>query len=81
MRCIGSIQNLRGIFDGFFDRQRPLEEKVQCRAARSTLWQHQASRQRNDCTCAAQANEIPAIRAEIATAGIQAFNPGQCREQ
>src|ERR1700739_945647 len=33
-----------------------------------------ASRQSNDCTCAAQANEIPAIRAENATAGIQAFN-------
>ena len=34
-----------------------------------------ASRQSNDCTCAAQANEIPAIRPEIATARIQAFNP------
>jgi hypothetical protein len=34
-----------------------------------------ASRQSNDCMCAAQANEIPAIRAENATAGIQAFNP------
>src|ERR1700722_17301393 len=34
-----------------------------------------ASRQSNDCTCAAQANEIPAIRAENAAAGIQAFNP------
>src|ERR1700719_1700412 len=34
-----------------------------------------ASRQSNDCTCAAQANEIPAIRAANATAGIQAFNP------
>src|ERR1700722_16375475 len=33
------------------------------------------SRQSNDCACAAQANEIPAIRAENATAGIQAFNP------
>src|SRR5580658_5306018 len=34
-----------------------------------------ASRQSNDRTCTAQANEIPAIRAENATAGIQAFNP------
>src|SRR5580704_16483304 len=34
-----------------------------------------AGRQSNDCTCAAQANKIPAIRAENATARIQAFNP------
>src|ERR1700722_13372879 len=34
-----------------------------------------ASRQSNDCACAAQANEISAIRTENATAGIQAFNP------
>src|SRR5580704_15427989 len=34
-----------------------------------------ASRQSNDCPCAAQANEIPAILAENATAGIQSFNP------
>src|SRR5580704_17872665 len=34
-----------------------------------------AGRQSNDCTCAARANEIPAIRAENAPAGIQAFNP------
>src|SRR5579863_2355237 len=34
-----------------------------------------AGRQSNDGTCAAQADEIAAIRAEIATAGIQTFNP------
>src|ERR1700722_10675844 len=33
------------------------------------------SRQSNDCTCAARANEIPPIRAENAPAGIQTFNP------
>jgi hypothetical protein len=33
------------------------------------------SRQGDDGACAAQADEILAIRAEIATAGIQAFNP------
>ena len=32
-------------------------------------------RQGDDCTFAAQADEIPAIRAKIATAGIKAFNP------
>src|SRR5580700_2316457 len=34
-----------------------------------------AGRQSNDCTCAAQANEVPSIRAENTTAGIQAFKP------
>jgi hypothetical protein len=34
----------------------------------------EADRQGDDCAFAAQADEIPAIGAEIATAGIQAFN-------
>jgi len=34
----------------------------------------EAGRQGDDCAFAAQANEIPAIGAEIAPAGIQAFN-------
>jgi hypothetical protein len=34
-----------------------------------------AGRQGDDCAFAARADEIPAIRAEIATTGIQAFNP------
>jgi len=33
----------------------------------------EAGRQGDDCAFAAQADEIPAIGAEIATAGIQAF--------
>jgi hypothetical protein len=32
-------------------------------------------REGHDCVCAAQADEIPPIRAEIATARVQTLNP------
>ena len=50
-------------------------ERYDPRRQQMLSWSIKAGRERDDCTFAAQPDEITPVGAEIAAAGIQAFNP------